>query len=292
MRLYLRLTKAGIVLFVVLSGLAGYWLSYSPYEQTFSWLHFLQFILGLYFVSSGSCILNQAQEQELDSKMPRTLSRPIPAGEISVESSFFLSAAFVVLGIVLLYSVSALTALLAIITVILYNVLYTIYWKPQWTFAAVPGALPGALPVVIGYSANSSHIFSAECIYVFLVMFLWQMPHFWSLAIRFRNDYESGGIPVLPVRLGVGKTLFYIGLYTFTYVALAVASPWFVTVYFLYLVVVLPLALKVLWEFFRYYRGAAQSGWIRFFLWTNLSVLVFLAVPVLDKWHLFFLQSK
>ncbi len=290
MRLYLKLTKVGIVVFVVLSGIAGYWLSFDPIHQHFYWSHFLQFVLGLYFVSSGSCALNQSQEWMIDSKMNRTAQRPIPAGSLSANNGYLLSILLSVLGIYFLYQVDPLTALLGVITIVLYNCLYTIFWKPKWTFAAVPGAIPGAMPVVIGYAANNQNIFSPECIYVFLVMFLWQMPHFWSLAIRFKEDYEQGGVPVLPLRLGVGKTLFHMGLYTFTYVALAVASPWFVSTYFIYLVVVLPLASKVLYEFLKYYQQGAQKNWLPFFLWTNLSVLVFLAAPVLDKWHLWFLM--
>jgi protoheme IX farnesyltransferase len=292
MRSYFKLTKAGIVLFVVLSGIAGYWLSFDPFHQIFSVGHFLNFILGLYLVSSGSCALNQAQESDLDSRMNRTSTRPIPAGTLKSGVGYAISLALVVAGIWFLYQVSPLAALLGLVTIILYNFLYTIYWKPRWTFAAVPGAIPGAMPVVIGYSANTGNIFSAECVYVFLVMFLWQMPHFWALAIRFREDYQQGGIPVLPVQLGVGKTLFHMGLYTFTYVALAVASPWFVSVYFIYLVVVLPLAAKVLYEFMQYYKHDAKSRWLPFFLWTNLSVLVFLAAPVLDKWHLLLAHAR
>lgn len=284
MRLFLDLTKSGIVTFVVLSGLAGYGLSFQP-GAAFSFMHFLIFTLGLYLISSGSCALNQAQEWIIDKRMPRTLGRPIPSGRLSPTSGYIVSAVLVILGLVLLYQVSPLTALLGLLTVILYNWCYTMFWKPKWIFGAVPGAIPGAMPVVIGYSANVNNILTPECVYVFLVMFLWQMPHFWSLAIRFREDYEKGGIPVLPNRLGVRTTLYHMGLYIFAYVALAISSPWFVPAYFLYFVLVVPLAFKVLYEFLKYYRKEGRESWLPFFLWTNLSVLVFLAAPVLDKWH-------
>ncbi len=183
--------------------------------------------------------------------------------------------------------VQSRVAILGLWTVGFYNLLYTLYWKKRWAFGAVPGAIPGALPVVIGYSANSSLLLSPDCIYAFLIMFLWQMPHFWSLAIRFQDDYSKGGIPVLPTRIGTHATLYHIGLYVFAYVGLAIASPFFIQAYFFYLLVVLPLAFKVLWEFFKYFRqGGERAGWLPFFLWTNFSVLIFLAGPVIDKWHL------
>ena len=110
-------------------------------------------------------------------------------------------------------SLLSLTSMaLGLFTVALYNGLYTLYWKKKWAFGAVPGAIPGAMPVVIGYSANHANVFTPECLYLFLIMFLWQMPHFWSLAIRYKDDYKKGGFPVLPAVIGVPKTLFHIGL--------------------------------------------------------------------------------
>ena len=121
-------------------------------------------------------------------------------------------------------------------------------------------------------------------------MFLWQMPHFWSLAVRYKDDYTKGGFPVLPARIGVERTLYHVGLYTFAYIGVAIAAPWFVNTHVLYLIVILPLALKVLWEFFAYYRAHGTRSWLPFFLWVNLSMLAFVCVPVFDKWLLYFLN--
>ena len=151
-------------------------------------------------------------------------------------------------------------------------------------FGAVPGAIPGAMPVVIGYAVNTTNIFDPACVYLFLVLFLWQMPHFWALAIRYREDYSSGGIPVLPVSLGVPATLYHMGLYTLAYVGVAMMAPWFLKANVFYLLLVVPISLKVLWEFSKYFRTNASQSWLPFFLWTNLSLIIYLAVPVVDKW--------
>jgi protoheme IX farnesyltransferase len=288
MRLYLDLTKSGIVFFVILSGLAGFALSMAPGES-WSVLHLAATLLSLYFYSSGSFALNQAQEWRIDSRMPRTEARPIPSGRVSVLEASILGGIFVVLGLMFGLLVNPTVAALGFTTVVLYNLFYTLLWKKNWAWAAVPGALPGAMPVVIGYAANSADLTHPEIIYAFLIMFLWQMPHFWSLAIRYKEDYRKGGIPVLPLKIGTDGTLFYMGLYLFAYVALAVASPWFTSTYFVYLIVVVPFALKVLFEFSRYFRAGAEKRWLSFFLWTNFSVLVFLVAPVIDKWHRFML---
>jgi protoheme IX farnesyltransferase len=284
MRLFLDLTKSGIVAFVLVSGLAGYALSWPPF-QAIDFTHLILTMASLYFFSAGSFAINQAQESHIDAKMPRTQSRPIPSGKISVSQAYAIGFVFVVLGVVTGLLVAPLVAILGLATVVLYNVLYTLWWKRKWAFGAVPGAIPGAMPVVIGYAANTEYILRPEIIHAFLLMFLWQMPHFWSLAIRYKDDYAKGGIPVLPVNAGTEVTLFQMGLYMFAYVGLAIATPWFSTAYFSYIVLVVPFALKVLYEFFKYYRAKGEAGWLSFFLWTNFSILIFLIAPVIDKWY-------
>ncbi len=286
-RLFLDLTKSGIVVFVLVSGLAGYFLSWPPYEPL-DLSHLLITMLSLYFFSAGSFALNQVQEWKIDREMPRTRERPIPSGRVSVGQALFIGLAFVALGTVCGLLISPLVAGLGIATVILYNGLYTLYWKKKWAFGAVPGAIPGAMPVVIGYAANTDNLATPQLFYVFMLLFLWQMPHFWSLAIKFKDDYKMGGIPVLPVMIGTEATLFHMGLYMFSYVALAIAAPWFTGVYWAYGVLVIPFCFKILYEFFRYYRAGAKKRWLPFFLWTNFSILVFLIAPVIDTWWRYF----
>lgn len=284
---YSDLTKFGIVVFVLLSGLAGYATSYAV-ENTFEWQHFLNFIGGLFFLSSGSLALNQVQEFKIDQKMPRTAKRPIASGKIKPAAAGILAVSFLVIGSDLLFKTSELSGILGWMTVVLYNGVYTYWWKPKWIFAAIPGAFPGALPVTIGYAANDSAIFNTDSIYLFLILFLWQMPHFWALAIKFKDDYVAGGVPTLPAALGIQKTLFHTGLWTFLYGAVAISSPWFIHASWNYLWFVIPITLKMMQEFMRFYKTHMDSNqkprWIQFFMWVNLSVLVFLFVPVIDKW--------
>ncbi len=290
MKAYFDLTKIGIVFFILISASSGYFLSLQE-GSAFYWLHFIQFLLGLYFVSSGSFILNQVQEWKRDSLMPRTHQRPIPLGKVEPWQASFLGVLFVAFGASLLNLQSPLSGLLSLLTVILYNGFYTLIWKRHWVFGAVPGAIPGAMPAVIGYAMHSDRIWDPACIYLFLIMFLWQMPHFWCLAIRYKNDYLAGGFPVLAVARGVETTLFHMGLYVFVYVGVALVSPWFLKTHILYILIVVPVALKVLWEFFVYYSQNEQKGWIKFFLWVNFSLIVFMGVPVADHWVGLMLRS-
>ncbi len=290
MKAILELCKIRLVYFVLLSGLAGYGLGYEI-EMSFSWLKFLAFLFGLALVSMGSFALNQVQEISLDARMPRTKNRPVVIGKISKKMGIFYGLFFSGLGLLALWWVQEVSALLGLSTIVMYNLLYTLVWKPKWIFGAVPGAIPGAMPVVIGFSAASGKVFVTEAMYLFMILFLWQMPHFWALAMRFKEDYRKGGIPVLPAALGDERTLYHMGMYLFLYVALALASPWFVPSRYFYLLLVIPFAIKLLHVFYQYWEQKGKSYWLPFFLWVNFSMLAFVFAPVFDKWLFFWIQT-
>lgn len=283
LKAYSQLTKTGIILFAIVSALAGFAVSFHLHQE-FDPLQPVLLVIGLYLVAAAGFALNQAQEWKIDAKMERTRNRPIPMGLVKPWQAFLLAGLLSASGLLLLSLLGPLPAGLALLTLILYNGVYTLFWKRRWVFGAVPGAVPGAMPVVIGFSVNTVEIWRPECFYLFLVMFLWQMPHFWSLAIRFRDDYEQGGFPVLPVSLGVHRALYHIGLYVFTYVGVALMAPWFLQSHILYFLLVLPISLKVILEFRKFYFSRERKAWLPFFLWTNFSLLIYLAVPVMDKW--------
>lgn len=283
MKKYFGLTKFGIVTFVLFTATGGYFIG-QPFINEISYSDLLITLLGLYFLSSGSFALNQYQERHIDVLMPRTKKRPIPSGQVTPRQALVFAILFLCLGFALNLYISWRVALLGAITVLFYNYFYTLIWKRRSPFAAVPGAIPGAMPFVIGYTAASNVIFDWTNIYFFLVMFLWQMPHFWALALRYKDDYEKGGIPVLPASRGQRATEYYVGLYTFAYLGLALAAPVFVNVGWAYLLVAMPFAFKVLWELFGFIKDPLGKPWIGFFLWTTFSVLVFIIVPAIDRW--------
>ena len=287
-KLYSQFTKFGIVIFVLLAGIAGYATGFFI-ESTFSIKHFGYFLLGLYFLSSGSLALNQVQEYKLDQKMPRTQNRPVASGKIKPLAGLIFSICMLAVGINILFEMSSAAGWVGVASVVLYNGFYTMFWKPKWVFAAVPGAIPGALPITIGYAVNNPDIFNSESVYLFMIMFLWQMPHFWLISLKFIEDYRKGGFPTLPVTVGVSRTYFHIGLYTFAYAGVALASPFFLNTSWLYALLVFPFAFMLLKKFFDFYNSDGQKGWLSFFMWTNISMLVFIYIPVIDKWSFLFI---
>jgi protoheme IX farnesyltransferase len=277
--------KMSIVIFVVISAIAGYGIGFQI-ENSFSFINFFSMMLGTFLISSGSLSLNQVQEAHRDAKMPRTQGRPIPSGKLTKNQGLAISLFNIISGSIILYFVSPLSCYIGLIIIALYNIFYTMHWKQKWKFAAVPGAIPGALPCTLGYAAVNPDIFSSESVYLFLVMFLWQMPHFWTLAIRYKDDYAAADFPILPVIVGKDRTIFHISFYVWAYAFLAIMSPFFVDFSYAYFGMVLPFAILVVWLFFKYVQNEANNdkAWLPFFLATNFSMLAFLFAPLIDKW--------
>lgn len=287
LKAYLELTKSGIVTFVIFSGLVGFVLG-SPFGQGFEVQEVIVFLVGLYFLSSGSLAINQAQEWRIDQKMGRTENRPIPSGKIKAWQAYVLGFSFCIFGLLLLGTFNLLTAGLGLFTVVLYNLLYTLYWKKKWTFGAVPGAIPGALPVSIGFACKNQNLLDPMHIHIFLILFIWQMPHFWTLAIRFKDDYGKAGIPVLPYMLGVNRTIYHIGLYVFAYLAVVLSAPFTIQATFVQFLIVLPFCIWVLYQFFVFVQKK-EKAWLGFFMSVNFSLLAFLIAPLIDRWAIFYL---
>lgn len=283
MKKYFELTKFGIVTFVLFTAAGGYLIGH-PFQLEFSFLNLFITLLGLLFLSSGSFALNQYQEHDIDRQMPRTKNRPLPSGRVTPRNALIFAIVCMTIGFILNLYIGWKVAVLGLSTVVLYNYFYTVLWKQNSPFAAVPGAIPGAMPFVIGYTAASNIIFDWINLYFFLVMFFWQMPHFWALALRYREDYAKGGIPVLPAARGLKETEYYVGLYTFAYLALALSAPFVAPVGWAYLLIAMPFAFKVLWELFGFLKDPLGKRWIGFFLWTTFSVLIFILVPAIDRW--------
>lgn len=274
---YQSLTKFGIVLFVLVVGLSGYALGL-PAGSGIDFSYVLVFVFGLYTLSAGSLALNQVQEVEIDKKMKRTQTRPIVCGFFSRTQALLISLLLIGFGLLSLLLVSKRSFFFGLLTLILYNLLYTYLWKKKWAFGAVPGAIPGALPPVIGYLAHEgAKISDPDLFYLFMILFLWQMPHFWILAIKLKEDYKAGGIPVLPVLIGEERTRYHIALYLFPYLGLAAASPLFVVGSMIGSTLIWLTAISVFVFFLRYLKD--NKKWLLFFLSLNLSVLIFVLVP-------------
>ncbi len=275
--------KLKLVKFIIVGVAAGYGMGHTV-EQEFSVMTLILLVLGSFGISAGSLSLNTVQEAEKDAKMDRTKHRPVATGEFSKKFGIILSFGLMLIGLVLLYQIKPLTFIIGLSIILMYNGFYTMVWKKKWAFGAVPGAIPGALPITMGFAAVNDEVFSSVSVYLFLLMFLWQMPHFWSLAIRYADDYAKGSFPVLPAVVGSGRTKYHISFYIWGYVFLALISPLFVDYSYAYFILVVPMCAILIWQFFKFYKDDKPNAWLPFFLITNLSMLIFVFAPLIDKW--------
>jgi len=216
LRVVLSLTKSRLSAAVAFSATAGYILQSGTidYETLFV-------IGGVFFLAGCAASLNQIQERQLDAQMQRTHNRPIPAGQISSATATIICLILFVAGSLLLLNQGIIPWLLGVLTILLYNGLYTPL-KKQTTFAVIPGALVGAIPPIIGWTAAGGTMNHPSIMYLATVLFLWQIPHFWLLIMRYGKQYEEAGFKSISYYLDdkqIRRMVFYWIIVSSTFVA-------------------------------------------------------------------------
>ena len=177
---------------------------------------FLSFIILLCIsIGAGAAgVLNMWWDKEIDNVMERTSGRPLPNEKISSDDAFVFGVSLSIFSVMFLGLVSNwLAAFLLGVTIFFYLVIYSIFLKKTTPQNIVIGGAAGAMPPLIGWVASTGTI-ATEPVLLFLFIFLWTPPHFWSLAIITKDDYAKASIPMFPVLYGVEKTRKSILLYT------------------------------------------------------------------------------
>lgn len=191
-RNFIEITKFRLSVSVVFSSVAGYLLGADSID------FFVLFLLcvGGYCMVGASNVYNQIIERDLDALMERTKNRPLPAGQMSVQSAFILAVVLTLVGIVVLYSINPITAMFGAISIFMYVSLYTPL-KTRTPLSVFVGAFPGAIPFMLGWVAATGE-FGIEPGTLFMVQFFWQFPHFWAIGWFLFEDYKKGGFFMLP----------------------------------------------------------------------------------------------
>ena len=175
--------------------------------------------VGIALVAGAAAAINCLVEQKIDAKMQRTRARPLPAGELTSRQTLLFASLVGGIGLLILGRwVNALTMWLTLATFVGYAVIYTVLLKPATPQNIVIGGASGAMPPVLGWAAVTNEV-APEALILFLIIFVWTPPHFWSLALYRTADYARAGLPMLPVTHGSRYTRLMIVLYTFALVA-------------------------------------------------------------------------
>jgi protoheme IX farnesyltransferase len=198
LRDYAELTKARITALIVVTAWSGYFFGAHKSGASALSLGLLHALLGVGLVSSGTAALNEVLELSVDARMRRTAQRPLPAGRMTRAHATAVGVVLTLGGSVYLaLAANPLTGLLALLTALVYLAVYTPLKRvsPICTFV---GAFPGAMPVLLGWTAARGRV-EMEALILFGIMFVWQFPHFFSIAWLYREDYARGDIRMLPV---------------------------------------------------------------------------------------------
>jgi protoheme IX farnesyltransferase len=214
-------------------------------------LKFGLFLVGLYLTGGCANSLNQFFERDIDAKMTRTAAnRPLPMGLLTKRQALLFSIGIGSSGVILLaVTFNLLTGLLAVATILFYSLVYTLWLKPGTSENIVIGGIAGAMAPVGAWTAATGTVALMPWI-MFLIVFLWTPPHFWSLALRFRDDYDRSELPMLPNVKGEKITLrriflYSLGLFVASLLPLAVNFSW------LYLTTAVGLGLVFVYKAFR-----------------------------------------
>lgn len=217
----------GIVLIAnVLPVLAGFWLAIYFTGSSFStnWGLFLLTMAGSTFVMAGALVLNNWYEVDLDREMERTKNRPTVTGNFSLQAVLTMGIVFSLIGFILLFFTTTEAVVYAFIGWFTYVVLYTMWSKRKYTLNTVIGSISGAVTPLIGWAAIAPSYHYVPLVLA-LLLFIWQMPHTFAIAMRRSEEYRAAGVAMLPVVRGFEITKRQIIIY----VACLLPLPFFLT---------------------------------------------------------------
>jgi protoheme IX farnesyltransferase len=275
------LTKPRIISLLLVTTAAPMYIAGSP-----SWLTVLLVMIGGYLMAGGANAVNMYIDQDIDDRMARTRTRPIPGGRMTPRAVLAFGLALAVAATWLLANyVNVLTSALALAGFYFYVFIYTRWLKRTTPQNIVIGGAAGAFPPLVGWAATTGSI-DLTALYLFLIVFYWTPPHFWALSLRIRKDYAAAGIPMLPVVKGIPETTRQIALYTVLMVAISLVLWAVARMGPVYLVAAVVLGAVFLWQAYRLWRHgtseeASTAGAIRLYRYSiSYLTLLFAAVAV------------
>ncbi len=283
---YLALIKVGIVYSNLFTSFTGTWLAlYFTGQGVLDNLAtiFLS-LLGTGMIIAGACGLNNYIDRDIDHLMSRTKERPTITGTISLRTVMILGFALILIGLGALAYLSLAAAIVGLFGVFIYVGVYSLWAKRITVYNTIIGSFAGAVPPIIGWLCVDQHLHPVA-IGIFCLMFIWQPPHFYSLAIRRCEEYRAAGIPMMPVVKGFnqtkGRIIFWILLlFPMIYVLRDLG---------IYFIVVLSL-LSLGWLYFtiKGFRNADTKKWASRNFFYSLNFLIFsfsamIVVTLIDR---------
>ncbi len=215
---YVRLTKPRVISLLLVTTLLAMVMAAKgwPDGRTVLWT-----MIGGYLSAGGANAINQWFDRDIDARMRRTSTRPIPAGRIGATHALIYAIVISVASALILgFGANWVAAGLAMLGLLLYVFLYTLWLKRTTTQNIVIGGAAGAVPPLVGWAAVEGSV-GLGALLLFAIVFYWTPPHFWALALLLKRDYAEAGVPMLPVVRGVEETARQVLLWTLVLVGVS-----------------------------------------------------------------------
>ena len=240
-------------------------------------------VLGGTLAAGGANAMNMYVDRDIDKVMLRTRNRPLASGRIEPRSALVFAVAIELVAFGFLWAtVNLLSAVLAVTACLFYVLVYTLWLKRTSKSNIVIGGAAGAAPVLIGWSAVTNTLDWAPVV-LFAVIFYWTPPHFWALAIRYRDDYARAEVPMLPVVASLRTTAVRILLYTLLLWALTVLFAPVAGMGHFYLGAALVLGGVFTWYAVRLLREGTQQTAMRVFTWSISYITLLFGAMAVDQ---------
>jgi len=276
---YLALTKPRIIelllvttlptMVVAAKGLPGGWLV-------------LETLVGGSLAAGGANAINMVVDRDIDRLMKRTAGRPLVTGELTPGAALAFAVGLEVVAFVeLALLVNLLSALLALSATLFYVFVYTLWLKRTSEQNIVIGGAAGAVPTLVGWTAVTGHLAAAPVV-LFALIFVWTPPHFWALALRYRDDYEAAEVPMLPVVASFARTARQIVAYTVAVCAVSLAFGAVAGMGAIYWVAAVVLGAVFLTFAVQLQRGGSPAPAMRLFGWSITYVTLLFGAMALD----------
>lgn len=276
-RSYLQLIKPGITISNTMTALAGYILASSQFG--FDWSVLFGVVFGVAFVIASACVTNNMFDRDLDVKMQRTRGREIASGHISLTAAAIYAAVLGFIGFGLLWVLTnQLTLILGVIAFVWYVVIYGIA-KRTTPLSTIIGGVCGALPPLAGYVAGSG-VIDAVAWTLFGLLMVWQLPHFYAIAIFRRSDYKKAGLPIWSVHYGTASTKAQILFWVFVFVVLAPILTLLGATGYIYLVTIVGVSVYWLYQGAQNYPKLDDVAWAKKMFGVSLVTLLVLSAGI------------
>lgn len=279
--LWAQAVKTGIIKSNLIPMFAGLMLALYTYELSFiaNIPNIILATIGSAFIIGAAGIFNNLYDRDIDQVMPRTKTRPTVTGELHIRTVFIAGVALLIIGLIALAFTTTLAMLLGFLGVFFYVVPYTMWTKRHTIWNTEVGSISGAMPPLIGWAAVAPDIWHPACWALFIIMVIWQMPHFYAIAIRKRDDYAAANIPMLPVAKGERRTYIQTNIYL---IILILTSFLFLPLSLGLTLVSLVLGGIWLWLSFVGYRKMEGKAWAnKMFAYSLIHMMILFATVII-----------